>query len=131
MIFGGGMHQKCMKTISKNKLLNYIEHEQIAFQFGDGLLSITNPEENYSDDDFGKSIADDFDKMKEFIIKSNSITAVHKEDVVSKDDKLGFNEFANWATAKDLLILVDEYLLLCLPNLDTRNVVFEMHNMTD
>ena len=110
-----------MKTISKNKLLDYIEHEQIAFQFGDGLLCITHPGVDYDD----QSMADDFEEMKNFIIKSSNIIIVQKEDVISKNNNFGFNELANWATDSDLLILVDKDLLLCVPNLDTRNVIFD------
>ena len=111
-----------MKTISKNKLLDYIEHEQIAFKFGDGLLCFTHPEGNYED----QSMDDDFKEMKNFIIKSSSIIAVNKEDVICKKDKFGFNEFANWTTDSDLLILVNKDLLLCMPNLDTHNVILEL-----
>ena len=35
------------------------------------------------------------------------------------------NEFADWSKDTDLLILVDEGLLLCLPDPDTRNVIFD------
>ena len=42
-----------MANISSNKLLEYIEHEEIAFQFGygDGLLCITHPNGDYGDED--------------------------------------------------------------------------------
>ena len=36
-----GRFEKRMEIISRKKLLGYIEHEEIAFQFGDGLMCIT------------------------------------------------------------------------------------------
>lgn len=114
-----------MKTISRNKLLDYIEHEEIAFQFGDGLMCITHPDGDYGDDDLAQSMANDIEEMKEFIADSHSISVVCKEDVVSEDDELGFNEFAEWSKETDLLILVDNGLLLCLPDPVTRDTIFE------
>lgn len=113
------------KTISRKKLLDYIEHEEIAFQFGDGLMCIPHPDGDYGDEDLAESMARDIEEMKQFIADSQNISVVHKEDVVSEGDELGFNEFADWATGTDLLILVDKGLLLCLPNPDTWGIVFE------
>ena len=114
-----------MKTISRKKLLDYIEHEEIAFQFGDGLMCITHPDGNYGDDDLAQSMADDIKEMRKYIADSRSINVVHEEDVVSENDELGFNEFADWSKETDLLILVDDGLLLCLPDLNTCDVIFE------
>ena len=114
-----------MKNISRNKLLDYIEHEEIAFQFGDGLMCITHPDENYGDDDLAQSMANDIKEMKKLIADSHSISVVCKEDVASENDELGFNEFADWSKETDLLILVDDGLLLCLPDPDTRDVIFD------
>ena len=104
-----------MKVVSKKKLLNYIDHEQIAFKFSDGLICFTHCKEDIFDD-LIQSITD-FDEMKNFIIKSQNMSIVYKWDVVRSDDQFGFNEIAKWATNKDILILVDDELLLCLPNL--------------
>ena len=114
-----------MKTISRQKLLDYIEHEEIAFQFGDGLMCITHPNGDYGDDDLAQSMADDIEEMKKFIAESRSLSVVHEKDIVSENDELGFNEFADWSKDTDLLILVDEGLLLCLPDPETRNVIFD------
>lgn len=113
-----------MRTISQNKLLDYIEHEEIAFQFGDGLMCITHPDGDYGDDDLAQCLANDIEDMKNFIAHSHSISIVCKEDVASENDELGFIEFADWSKDTDLLILVDNGLLLCLPATDTRDVVF-------
>lgn len=114
-----------MKTISRKKLLDYIENEEIAFQFGDGLMCITHPDGNYGDDDLAQSMANDIEEMKRIIADSHSISVVCKEDVASESDELGFNEFSDWSKETDLLILVDKGLLLCLPDPDTRDVIFE------
>ncbi len=114
-----------MKTISRQKLLDYIEHEEIAFQFGDGLMCITHPNGDYGDDDLAQSMADDIEEMKKFIAESRSLSVVHEKDIVSENDELGFNEFADWSKETDLLILVDDGLLLCLPDPETRNVIFD------
>ncbi len=114
-----------MKAISRQKLLKYIECEEIAFQFGDGLMCITHPDGDYGDEELAQSMARNIEEMKQYISDSQNIRVVHKEDVVSESDELGFNEFADWSTNTDLLILVDKGLLLCLPNPDTWHVVFE------
>ena len=53
-----------MKTISKKKLIEYIKCEEIAFQFCDGLMCITHPNESHIDD----VLADDIEEMKIFLI---------------------------------------------------------------
>ena len=120
----GGIYYESMKQISRKKLLDYIEQEEIAFQFGDGLICITHPDGDYGDDDLAQSMANDIEEMKKFIADSHNISVVRKEEVASENDELGFNEFADWSKETDLLILVDEGLLLCLPDPDTRNVIF-------
>ena len=115
-----------MKTISRKKLLDYIEHEEIAFQFGDGLMCITHPDGDYGDDDLTQSMAEDIEEMRNYIADSRSIKVVHEKDVASDNDELGFNEFADWSKKTDLLILVENGLLLCLPDLYTPEVIFEV-----
>ena len=106
-------------------MLDYIDHEEIAFQFGDGLMCITHPNGDYGDDDLALIMTKDIEEMKKFIADSRDISVVHEKDIVSENDELGFNEFANWSKDTDLLILIDKSLLLCLPDPDTRNVIFE------
>ena len=119
------MYQENQNTISQKKLLNYIEHEEIAFQFGDGLICITHPHGDYGDDDLALSMAKDIEEIKKFIADSRDISVVQEKDIVSENDELGFNEFADWAKNTDLLILVDKSLLLCLPDPDTRDIIFD------
>ena len=121
----GGIYQESMKQIYRKKLLDYIEQEEIAFQFGDGLMCITHPDGDYGDEELAQSMANDIEEMKKFIADSHSISVVCKEDIASENDELGFNEFADWSKDTDLLILVDDGLLLCLPDPDTRDVIFD------
>ena len=121
----GGIYQESMKQIYRKKLLDYIEQEEIAFQFGDGLMCITHPDGDYGDEELAQSMANDIEEMKKFIADSHSISVVCKENIASENDVLGFNEFADWSKDTDLLILVDDGLLLCLPDPDTRNVIFD------
>ena len=121
----GGIYKESQNTISRKKLLDYIDHEEIAFQFGDGLMCITHPNGDYGDDDLALIMTKEIEEMKKFIADSRDISVVHEKDIVSENDELGFNEFANWSKDTDLLILIDKSLLLCLPDPDTRNVIFE------
>ncbi|MBQ7686685.1 MAG: hypothetical protein IJT28_05590 [Bacteroidaceae bacterium] len=122
----GGIYMESLNTISRKKLLDYIEHEEIAFQFGDGLMCITHPDGNYGDNDLAHSMAKDVEEMKKFIADCRNISVVHEQDIVSENDDLGFNEFAYWSKDTDLLILIDKSLLLCLPDPDTHDVIFEV-----
>jgi hypothetical protein len=62
-----------MEIISKNKLFNNIEHEKIVFHSGGSLLCFTHFESLLGNDDLSQSIADDFEWMNKFIIKSSWI----------------------------------------------------------
>ena len=68
----GGIYYESMKQISRKKLLDYIEQEEIAFQFGDGLICITHPDGDYGDDDLAQSMANDIEEMKKFIADSQT-----------------------------------------------------------
>lgn len=109
--------------LSKKALLNYIDKEQIAFQFSDGLLTFTKPGKKFDESDFYLGIADEINEMKSVIKNSVSLKTVSKEDFY--DDNLGFAEFAKWSVNQDLLILVNENLLLCLPNNENYEEIFE------
>lgn len=92
------------KIISQDALLKYIKCEQIAFQFGDGLMSFTQTCDT-----------DEMEELTTFISNSSKIKNVSSCDIITDDDKYGFNEFARWSQNNDLLLLIDESLLLCLP----------------
>ena len=121
----GDIDKESMKHISRKKLLEYIGQEEIAFQFGDGFMCITHPDGDFGDVDLAQSMANDIEEMKNFIADNYSIRVVREEEIVSENDELGFNEFANWTKDTDILILVDKGLLLCLPDPNTRDTIFE------
>lgn len=93
------------KNISRNALLQYIEHEQVAFQFGDGLMTFTNTCDN-----------DEKEEMLSFVSEASMVKAIYASDIITIDDKYGFNEFAKWSQSNDTLLLIDNSLLLCLPS---------------
>lgn len=109
-------------TISCQALLAYIEKEQIAFQFVDGLIKFTQPETGVYDDEHDEAEVND---MKQTIENSQSMKVVKPNDVIDyREAYIGFNGFAKWSQPKDLLVLVDDCLLLCLPNYENYNEIF-------
>lgn len=106
-------------TISRQRLLAYIEKEQIAFQFVDGQIMFTQPETGVYDDEHDEA---EVNNMKHAIEHSQSMKVVKPKDVVDySNSHIGFNEFVRWSQPKDLLVLVDDCLLLCLLNYENYN----------
>lgn len=94
-------------VISRNALLEYIESEQVAFQFGDGLMTFTHTGDDFETED-----------VRSFVSVSFEIKEVLALEVITDGDGYGFNELAKWSQDSDMLILVDKTLLLCLPKKD-------------
>lgn len=110
-----------MKEISRAALLEYIKTEEIAFQFIDGLMVFTKPHTNVYLDEYDENEVED---MKTAIKDCKTLKVVKPNDVMNHDyHDIGFNEFARWSQPNDLLILVDDNLLLCLPNYENYNQV--------
>ena len=105
-----------MKSLNdiKGDLLSYIAHEQVAFQFGDGLICFTKPRNDYDSSDIELGLVDQVEQMKLYVSEAERISVIDKDSLF--DDRLGFAEFATWSNDNDTLILVDEQLLICLPN---------------
>lgn len=69
----------------------YIEKEQIAFQFADGLITFTQPVAGVYDDHDEAEVND----MRYAIEQSNSLKVVKPENVIDyRKSDIGFNEFA-------------------------------------
>ena len=104
-----------MKNLNeiKKSLLSYIAQKQVAFQFGDGLICFTKPEDNYDSFDMEFELPNMVDKMKTYIHDAESIYSIKRESLF--DDQLGFAEFASWSHEQDSLYLVDDCLLICVP----------------
>ena len=98
----------------KHVLLDHIAQEQVAFQFGDGLISFTNPNGSYDSSDIEMGLPDHVKQMCSYLSDANSIRVVNRLSLL--DDELGFAELAQWSTDEDTLYLIDDGLLLCLYN---------------
>lgn len=94
--------------ISRDALLEYIENEQVVFQFGDGLMTFTQMDDDAETKD-----------VKAFVAASLEIKEVLASEIITKDDEYGLTELAKWSQNSDTLILLDNSLLLCLPPKDT------------
>lgn len=104
-----------MKSLNdiKGDLLSYIAHEQVAFQFGDGLICFTKPGEYYDSIDIELELPSQVKQIKSYISEAENIKIVDKKSLF--DDILGFAEFATWSNDQDILYLVDDCLLVCIP----------------
>lgn len=112
-----------MKEISREALLEYIKTEEIAFQFIDGLMVFTKPHTNVYLDEYDENEVED---MKTAIKDCKTLKVVKPNDIMNHEyHDIGFNEFARWSQPLDLLVLVDDNLLLCLPNYKTHDVIFK------
>lgn len=96
-----------------NRIINYINHEQIAFQFADSLMVITQADTNRYDNEEDELLVEE---MKSFIQNCKECRKVSSKDLISDNDRMGFNEFAKWSIDSDELYLVDDVLALCLPS---------------
>lgn len=104
---------KCLNDI-KRDLLSYIVQEQVAFQFGDGLVSFTKLGNDYDLSDIELGLPDQVKQLISHISVAQSISVIDRKSLL--DDKLGFAEFADWSNNNDTLILVDDSLLICIPD---------------
>lgn len=100
-------------TISRKSLLKYLEKEQVAFQFVDGLIKFTQLDsDGYDDLEDEKDVTE----IKQVIEHCTSLNVVDSNEMRNMD--LGFDDIVDWARPQDLLLLVDNTLILCLPNKD-------------
>lgn len=96
----------------KNDLLSYIANEQVAFQFGDGLINFTKPKDDYDSSDIELGLLDQVEQMKSYVSEAERINVIDKDSLL--DDRLGFADFASWSNDLDTLFLVDDCLLICV-----------------
>lgn len=110
-----------MHQISPQALLNYIEHNQVAFKFCDSLMSVTHP--GCESFDFEEDEVE-YNEMKKYIAKADEIRIVNRDDLFSPCNANGFDEMAEFARLDDLLIVVNGSLALCLPKSDSLQQLF-------
>ena len=86
--------------IDKEKFLNYVKENQIVWQPSDGLIETGN----------GSDFSDIIDVVK-------AIEESSDFEIVSRNQMLEgtFHDLAEWSTATDVLILVSDDMLVCVP----------------
>lgn len=92
------------EELLREDLLAYIEKEQIAYQFVDELINFTH-------------LSSDHDEAEQIIeaVSKGTLQLHEADDSWTKDSVEGFGELKSWAQDGDLLVLVNDDLLLCLP----------------
>ena len=103
-----------MKSLNdiKGDLLSYTAHEQVAFQFGDGLICFTKPRNDYDSSEIELGLLNQVEQMKSYVSEAEKINVIDKGSLL--DDRLGFADFASWSNDLDTLFLVDDCLLICV-----------------
>lgn len=110
-----------MHQLSPQVLLNYIEHNQVAFKFCDSLMKITQPgckSFEFKEDEI------EYNEMKKYVAESCEIRIVGRGDLFSPHNTIGFNEMTEFARFDDLLIVVNGTLVLCLPKTESLQQLF-------
>lgn len=111
-------------TIDKNILSAYIENNQVRFQFCDGLIEFTSIDGFYDEEDVECDILNHVVEMNTAIKEAKEIKVVDAAEFMEDRDAV-FYEFARWTEGKDLLLLVDDQLLVCIPGCDKNKFIAE------
>lgn len=112
-------------NISREVLLNTIDKEQVAFKFGDGLITFTNVDGAPYDTDLeiNQDIVTEIAEMKAQVKAAKSLKVVQPQTMIDDENPLGFNELVEWSHPEDILVEVDSNLLLCLPSCTAKIIV--------
>lgn len=113
-----------LMTIDKNILSAYIENNQVEFQFCDGLIEFTSIDGFYDEEDVECDILNHVVEMNTAIKEAKEIKVVDAAEFMEDRDAV-FYEFARWTEGKDLLLLVDDQLLVCIPGCDKNKFIAE------
>lgn len=89
-----------MVNIEKAILKKYIAKEQVAWQEWDGVMNVSH----------GESTPDYEDAVK-VILNCNTFNADDREGML----KSSFHSLADWSTKNDVLLLGDDFVLICIP----------------
>lgn len=87
--------------ISLEALANFVSKEEVCFQLGDSLPEFTNTDENR------KQLLEE--------IKASKSAKITDKKVHTEFEDIPFVELNDWSTESDLLILLDEWVLICIP----------------
>ena len=88
--------------IDKLRLVNYIKKNKIVFQKAEALIETIDEQQFQTQVEVAS------------LIENSVIEIVNREDVLDSC----FRELAKWSTADDVLILVGNEILLCVPKND-------------
>ncbi len=87
--------------ISMEALAKFVSKEEVCFQLGDSLPEFTNTEENR------KQLLEE--------IQNSKTAKIADKRVHTEFEDIPFVELNDWSTESDLLILLDEWVLICIP----------------
>lgn len=86
-----------METIVFDTLYNYIQNNEVVYQFEDGLIEVSHG---------GKE--DETVELLEFINKDSNVIQVSKAEMIDSN----FVDIVEWSHENDVLYLVDDVLLI-------------------
>ena len=81
--------------MTKATLIKFIQHEDVAYQLVDGLLSFSSI---------------DLDPLVDILKETTSLSSVHREKLLNSC----FSDLAQWAIEGDYLFISDNGALICL-----------------
>lgn len=91
-----------MKNITADTLRNYIEVNEVVYQFCGGLMEVSNDAE-----------IDNKENLLKKFRRANRVEVYTKHDRWAKD---GWPELADWSTDDDVLFLLDGVgVMICIP----------------
>lgn len=99
------------EELFRKKLFEYIDNEQVAFQYCDELMDFTHISAEESDAEHER---EQVEQLKSTILK-DALLPLNMGISSSELLGSGFDELKKWAQEDDQLILVGDVLLLCLP----------------
>lgn len=98
-------------SVSSCRLLEYVEREQIAYKFGDGLLKFTEPQTSrYDCEEDEKDVQD----LMWYIENGEDMRLVKRSALLQDDLLREFHEIAEWASEEDYLINIEGALVICI-----------------
>ncbi|MDD6843749.1 MAG: hypothetical protein PUD67_08530 [Prevotellaceae bacterium] len=105
--------------LSAQQLLEYVEKNEVAWEEFDSLIEFTRAEDYV----FAENEKEGYNMRNNEMLE---IIRGSKECVVfdsNADDPSGFEDLVNWSEGKDLLVLVDNTLMLCIAPCDKEQVM--------
>jgi hypothetical protein len=93
-----------LTTHQIENLMSLIDSKALVYQYTDELLNVAEKE----------NIAE----LSGQLTSANEIKTVHKEELQDHD----FDELVDWSNDNDILILVNQSLLICIPKVDFEKV---------